>query len=460
MTDAPSTGRGKPSKRTRAERNIAWLERHIRIPEGKFVGQPLTLAPFMRDDLRAIYDNPAGTRRAIFSRGRKNAKTTEAAMILLLHLVGPEARPNGQLFSAAQSRDQASILFSLAAKMVRMSPDLSAVVGIRDTAKQLYCAELGTIYRALSADASTAYGLSPVLIVHDELGQVKGPRSELYEALETATAAQEDPLSIVISTQAPTEADLLSVLIDDAAKGHDPRTVLRFNTAPPELDTFSEEAIRAANPAFDIFMNQAEVLAMAADAKRMPSRQAEFENLILNRRVEANNPFISRGIWLANDGDPLEDFAGLPVYAGLDLSSVSDLTALVLVAPKECVWHVRPVFWLPADGLREKAVKDRVPYDLWAAQGLLQTTPGKSIEYEFVAEYLRGLFDDLDIRKVAFDRWGMRHLKPWLSRAGLSDADLGRFVDFGQGFASMTPALRTTEELLLAERCGTAGIRC
>jgi phage terminase large subunit-like protein len=411
----------------------------------------------MVEDLKAIYDNPHGTRRAIISRGRKNAKTTQSAMILLLHLVGPEARPNGQLFSAAMSRDQASILFSLAAKMARMSPELDAVVGIRDTAKQLYCDELGTIYRALSADAPTAFGLSPVLIVHDELGQVKGPRSALYEALETATAAQENPLSIIISTQAPTEADLLSVLIDDAAKGADPRTVLRFNTAPVDLDPFSQEAIRAANPAFDIFMNQTEVLAMAEDARRMPPRQAEYENLILNRRVEMVNPFISRGVWLANAAPPLDDFAGLPVYAGLDLSSVSDLTALVLVAPKDGAWHVRPVFWLPREGLREKAGKDRVPYDVWAADGLLQTTPGRSIEYEFVAEYLRGLFDDLDIRKIAFDRWGMRHLKPWLSRVGLSDADLERFVDFGQGYASMTPALRTTEELLLAEKLRHGG---
>ena len=439
-------------KRTRAERNIAWCEAHLRIPEGKFVGQRLVMAEYMREDFRAIYDNPAGTRRAIISRGRKNAKTTESAMILLLHLAGPEARPNGQLFSAAQSRDQASILFSLAAKMVRMSPDLSAHVGIRDTAKQLYCSELGTIYRALSADAATAYGLSPVLIIHDELGQVKGPRSELYEALETATAAQEDPLSIVISTQAPTEADLLSVLIDDAATGADPRTVLRFNTADKELDTFSVEAVRAANPAFDVFMNQSEVLAMAENARRMPSRQAEYENLVLNRRVEASNPFISRGIWMANAGLPLDDLAGLPVYAGLDLSSVSDLTALVLVARHEGVWHVRPVFWLPAEGLREKALRDRVPYDVWASEGLLETTPGRSIEYEFVAEYLCGLFDDLDVRKVAFDRWGMRHLKPWLSKAGLGDAEMERFVDFGQGFASMTPALRTTEALLLSEK--------
>jgi len=143
----------------------------------------------MRGDFEAIYDNPAGTRRAIITRGRKNAKTTESAMLLLLHLCGPEAKPNSQLNSAAQSRDQAAILFQLAAKMVRLSADLSAVVTIRDTAKQLHCSELGTLYRALSADASNNLGLSPSFIVHDELGQVRGPRSALYEALETATAA-------------------------------------------------------------------------------------------------------------------------------------------------------------------------------------------------------------------------------------------------------------------------------
>ena len=125
---------------------------------------------------------------------------------------------------------------------------LAQTVEIQETAKTLRCGELGTRYRALSAEARTAFGLSPALIIHDELGRVRGPRSPLYEALETAVGAQEAPLSIVISTQAATDRDLLSILIDDAQKGHDPSTVLRLYTAPPELDPFSEEAIKAANP--------------------------------------------------------------------------------------------------------------------------------------------------------------------------------------------------------------------
>lgn len=442
--------RKKDRPETRAERNIRWCEENIRIPEGKFVGQPLKMTEYMKEDFRAIYDNPHGTRRAIISRGRKNAKTTESAMIVLLHLCGPEARPNSQLYSGAQSRDQAAILFALASKMVRMSERLSAYVAIKDSGKQLVCPELGSVYRALSAEASTAYGLSPVLNIHDELGQVRGPKFDLYEALETATAAQEDPLSIIISTQAPTEADLLSLLIDDAKAGHDPRTVLRLDTAPEDLDPFSEEAIRAANPAFDVFMNKREVLAMAEDARRMPSREAEYRNLVLNQRVEMNNPFISRAIWVANGDDVIDDFGDLPVYAGLDLSEVNDLTAFVPMAPVNGIWNVKPTFWLPGEGLRERSRQDRVPYDVWADQGHLEAIAGaKSIEYEFVAGHLRRFFDRYNVQKVGFDRWNWRHLKPWLEKAGFTEAELAKFVEVGQGFQSMSPALRDLESDLL-----------
>lgn len=428
---------------TRGERNIAWIQDHCRIPEGKFVGQPVKLAEFQQDVIRGIYDTP--TRRAIVSFGRKNAKTTLSAFLLLLHLCGPESRANSQLYSAAQSRDQASILFALAAKVVRMSPDLAAVVTIRDTAKQLFCPDLGTLYRALSADAATAYGLSPVFIVHDELGQVKGPRSELYEALETASAAQDQPLSIVISTQSPTDADLLSVLIDDALAGNDPTQKCWLYTAPTDADPFSDEAIRAANPAFDIFMNKEEVRRQAEDARRMPSREAAYRNLICNQRVEARNPFVTRSVW-EGCGAMAEPLEGKRVWGGLDLSSVSDLTALVLVSDEG---DVHPTFWLPADGLAEKSRNDRVPYDVWARDGWLETTPGRSIEYEFIAHHLREVFDSCDVQALAFDRYNMRFLKPWLERVGFTESELERFVEFGQGFASMSPALRELESKIL-----------
>ena len=437
---------------TRAARNVRWVEEHCRIPEGRDVGNPVRLRDWQKRDIQSIYDNPARTRRAILSFGRKNAKTTLSAFLLLLHLCGPESRVNSQLYSSAQSRDQAAILFSLAAKIVRMSPTLRDAIVIRDTAKQLLCPERGTVYRALSADASTAYGLSPVLTIHDELGQVKGPRSELYEALETATGAQDNPLSIIISTQAPTDADLLSVLIDDALAGHDPRVVCSLYTAPMELDAFGEEAIKAANPAFGDFLNAEEVLAMAAAASRMPSRESNYRNLVLNQRVEASSPFVSRDLWSSCGAEP-QEIEGVPVYGGLDLSAVNDLTALVLVGKVDGTWQVHPSFWLPAEGLIDKAHKDRVPYDIWRNSGHLLAAPGKSVDYEYVAEYLRGVFDQYDVRKIAFDRWGFKHLRPWLLKAGFTEGQIeAHFEEFGQGFQSMSPALRDLEGEILNGR--------
>jgi phage terminase large subunit-like protein len=444
---------------TRADRNIKWIENACYVPEGRDVGKPVILREWQRKEIRRIYDNPLGTRRAILSFGRKNGKTAISSFILLLHLCGPEAKPNSQLVSAAQSRDQSSLLFGLAAKVVRMSPELAPFVTIRDTKKELLCRELGTIYRALSAEASTAFGLSPALIVHDELGQVKGPRSELYEALETATGAQEAPLSIIISTQAPTEADLLSLLISDAQTGLDPRVVLSLYTADPDADPFAEETIRQANPAFGDFQNAAEVMAMAEDARRMPSRESEFRNLILNQKVEVNNPFISKSVWQSCGGDVVDSFKGLPVYGGLDLSEVNDLTALVLVAPVDGIWHVKPTFWLPGNGLRERARNDRAPYDLWAEQGhLVAIDAASSVEYEYIAALLRDVFDSLDVRKLAFDRWNFRHLKPWLLKAGFTEQEIEqKFEEFGQGFMSMSPALRTTESELLNRKLAHGG---
>jgi len=444
---------GAKRKLTRGQRNARWIEEYCFIPEGKFVGRAVKLTSKQRAWLLRIYDSP--TRTFLLTMGRKNAKTAFAAFLLLLHLCGPEAKPNSQLLSAAQSKDQAALLFDLAAKMIRMSPRLAAVVRIRDTVKELLCPELGTLYKALSADVATSFGKSPAFAVHDELGQVKGPRSQLYESIETAAAAQEEPLSIVISTQAPTDADLLSVLIDDALSGADPRIKVEMFTASLDLDPFSDEAIREANPHFDEFMNREEVRRQAADAKRMPSRENAYRNLILNQRVESKAPFVSREVWMGN-GDKPEEIGKAKVWGGLDLSSVSDLTALVLVAKLE-TWDVHPTFWLPAEGLAEKSRVDRVPYDQWAKTGALQTTPGASIEYEFVAEHLRGVFDRCDVQAIAFDRWNMKFLKPWLERAGFTAKELEKFIEFGQGFVSMSPAIRQLESMLLEKKMRHGG---
>jgi phage terminase large subunit-like protein len=201
-------------------------------------------------------------------------------------------------------------------------------------------------------------------------------------------------------------------------------------------------------------MNKREVLGMAAAARRMPSREAEYRNLVLNTRIEASAPFISLAAWKAC-GDQPADLRNCVVFGGLDLSATNDLTALVLVGndPVEGVWHTLPICWLPEDGLAERSRADRVPYDAFEAQGYLETTPGASVSYEYVAGRLRDLVNEYRINKIAFDRWGFPYLKPWLLKAGFSEAEIkDRFTEHGQGYKSMSPALRDFESLVLEKK--------
>lgn len=436
------------AKMTRGEKVIAFIETYCLAPEGQHIGKPIKLEKFQKDFILAIYDNKAITHTAILSIARKNGKTALIGGILLAHLCGPEAVQNSQIVSGAQSKDQAAVVFELARKMVEMSPKLSKLVRVQPSGKRLIGLSKNVLYRALSAEGKTAHGLSPILAILDETGQIEGPTDRFVEAITSAQGAYENPLLITISTQAPTDADLLSTWIDAQKNAPDPRVVCHVYEAPKDCRLDDPKAWAAANPAMGKFRSKADVEKQCKAAMEMPANEPAFRNLILNQRVEATAPFVSQSVWQANGaaGSPID---GLRVWGGLDLSSVNDLTALVLTAEDG---SVHSEFWLPKEGLAEKSRKDRVPYDLWAKQGFLNTTPGRAIEYEYVAEFLRGLFDRCDVQKLGFDRYNMVHLQPWLVKAGFTPSEIEKFVPFGQGTASMTPALRELEAKLLAHK--------
>lgn len=369
-------------------------------------------------------------------------------MLVLAHLAGPEARRNAEIYSAAQSREQAAIVFDMAAKMARMSPELNGMVTVRDSVKELFCHVTGVRYKALSADATTAYGLSPSLVIHDELGQVRGPRSELYDALETAMGAQADPMSIVISTQAPTDGDLLSKLIDSALGAVDPRRKVFLFAAPPDADPWAEETWRLANPALGDFLDLEEFRGQASAAQMLPAQEAAFRNLRLNQRVAAEDHFLAPAVWAMNEGESdLSVLEAGQVFVGADLSATQDLTAIIAGArDAQGVWNIHPWFFLPEEGLHERAQRDRVPYDLWRDQGFLTTIPGKSINEDFVAGIVAPVLRKLDVRGFAYDRWQFASLQRAFARLGWEPPFL---EDFGQGFKTMTPALKALETVAL-----------
>jgi phage terminase large subunit-like protein len=434
------------AKMTRGEKVCAFIETYCLAPEGDRLGQPMKLEAFQRKFILDIYDNPVGTHSAYLSIARKNGKTALIAAILLAHMCGPEAVQNSQIVSGAQSQEQAAVIFELARKMIDLSDKLRPLVRVHPSGKRLTGLRKNVLYRALAAEGKTAHGLSPILAILDEVGQVVGPTDKFVTAITTAQGAYKNPLLIAISTQAPTDADMFSTWIDAYRAAPDPRVICHVYEAQKDAALDDPKAWAAANPALGKFRSLEDVAKQCKAAMEMPANEPEFRNLILNQRVEAVSPFVSQSVWKAN-GAQCGPIDGKKVWGGLDLSSVADLTALTLVTEDG---GVHSEFWLPEDGLAEKSRKDRVPYDLWARQGYLNTTPGRAIQYEFIAEWMRGLFDRCDVQKLAFDRALFKHLKPWLVKANFSDEELEKFIPYGQGTLSMTPALRALEASLLA----------
>ena len=436
---------------TRAARIITFIERYCLTPDGEHVGKPLVLAEFQKQFIRDVYDNPAGTRRAILSVSRKNGKSGCIAALLLAHLVGPEAKQNAQIVSGAMSRDQAALVFNLASKMVQLSPKLSSIVRIIPSGKRLLGLPLNTEYKALAADGKTAHGLSPVLAILDEIGQVRGPQSDFIDAITTSQGAHEAPLLIAISTAAANDADLLSTWIDDARNSQDPRIVCHLYAAPAGCDLLDESAWRAANPALGTFRSLDDLREQLTQAQRMPSMENSARNLLLNQRVSTVSPFISPDVWKACAG-PVLPFDG-PVWCGIDLSARLDLTAMVIVGQVDEVWHVQAYFWCPESGIEDRSRRDRAPYEVWHRQGYLRTTPGASVDYEHVAADIAEILSDLDVQAIAFDRWRIDLLKKEFDRLGV-DLPL---VEHGQGFRDMSVALDALEAELLNGRIAHGG---
>jgi phage terminase large subunit-like protein len=430
---------------TRGEKVCQFIEAFCPVPEGKLVGRPIKLMPFQRKFILDIYDNPKGTSRAYLSVGRKNGKSALIAAILLAHIVGPEARQNSQIVSGARSREQASLVFKLAEKMVRLSPRLPQLIKIVPSQKSLVGLPMNVEYKAISAEAGTAHGLSPVLAILDEVGQVRGPTDGFIEAIETAQGAHDDPLLIAISTQAATDGDLFSIWLDDAANAKDKRIVSHVYTAPEDCEVMDRKAWKAANPALGTFRSLKDVEDFAKQANRLPAKENSFRWLFLNQRIEATSPFLSRGEWEANKAAPDVD-RGMTCFAGLDLSSSRDLTAFVMVFPDyDGGYSVVPQFFMPSDGIRDRAKEDKVPYDVWAKQGFITLIDGPVIVPAVVAQHVAEAAENFDLELLAYDRWRINDFTRELDNIGVQLP----MQPYGQGFKDMAPAVDKLERLVV-----------
>jgi phage terminase large subunit-like protein len=457
-----------PVKRTaagreRANKVIAFIEQ-LTIPSGTGAGQPFALEAFQKQFIRDIYEPHViasgkpprrAVRRAILSMARKNGKTALIAAIVLAHLVGPERVINGEIYSAANDRDQAGIVYKFARQMVELEPELSAQIDLVPSTKTMVARRTGSVYRAVSAEAGTKHGYLPTVVIYDELAQAKN--RDLYDVLDTSFGARAEPLFIAISTQSNDPEHVLSKLIDDGLSGADASIVCHLYAADHDCRLDDETQWKKANPALGKFRDHEDLATAIRKAIRMPAEEPKVRNLFLNQRVSPTAALISRAEWMAcaQPGAHLED--GEEIYLALDLSSKVDLTALIAGSASDPC-RIVPHFWKPGDHLTEHASRDfgsgSHRYREWAEAGFLQVSPGKTINPESVALFIAELQRRFKVKGLAYDRWRMDDLLREFDRIGLQAYEdregdkkgVGlRLVPWGQGYVDMGPAVDALE---------------
>jgi phage terminase large subunit-like protein len=406
---------------TRAGRVIAFIE-SLKVTSGTLAGKPMKVRPWQKVILEAWYREKNVrriVRTGLLSVARKNGKTGLIAALALCHLLGPEQERRGQIVVGATDRDQSGLIFDELCAFISDNPQFEDECNIKRHEKQIEHLPSGSKFRALSSDAKKAHGLSPSVVILDELAQWgSGTGRQLFDALTTASGARKDPLTIIIGTQSADDHNLMSELVDYAKQGNDPTFAGFVFEIPKDLDVFDESTWILANPALNDFRSLEDMRSLAERAKRMPTLEATFRNLFCNQRVDAEERWIPPGEWFAcQREEPIEDvdlLAAGRCYGGLDLGSVRDLTAFALFWPD--AGYLKVWSWCPADNLRERAEKDRVPYDVWSKKGYILPTPGKATDKRKVALKLGELCAKYDPVKVAFDQWAWRSWRGFSAR--------------------------------------------
>ncbi len=490
----------------RGSRMVEFMET-LKVPEGMLLGSALTMRPWQRDIIHAVYDpvhrhtcSQAGScascksrsclrivRKSTFSVGKKNGKTPLISGLALGHLCGPEAKGNEQVYSAAFDRDQAAITHRYMSQMVYMDEELADTLVIRESRKEIFCPSNGSIFKALSSEVKGKHGLGPAVLIFDELAQF-GPDRTFYDTLQQGRGAHAEPILWIISTQADDDLAVLSQEIDyglkvESGEIHDPTVRCFLFTTPMTISENGKETgidihdpamWKLSNPALGDFLNVADMEEQSRTAKNMPSAEATFRNLRLNQRVSAATHFISPSIWRAcGEEVDLGNLEDRRVRGGLDLSGKNDLTALVFDAEDEDGVHdILSFFWVPGEGLKEKEKRDRAPYCTWRDQGFIEAKPGKTIDYGWVARKIAKLNGILDIEWLRFDRWRIADLQRELVDAGVDCWIEGidwtppgpdeivrkpmpdglRLIPHGQGFKDMNPAIERLEDLLVEQK--------
>jgi phage terminase large subunit-like protein len=445
-----------------ADKAVEFFARWLKHQKGEWAGQSLELDRWQIDGIvRPLFgwkrrDGTRKYRTAYVEIPRKNGKTTIAAGVGL-YLLFADGEQGAEVYSAAADRDQAAIAFDLARSMVDGEPALARRAEVYR--RSIVVPATGSSYKVLSADARSKHGFNAHGIIFDEVHAQ--PNRELYDVLHTSTGARRQPIEFLITTAGMYDQESIAWQLHEYATKvrdgvvDDPSFLPVIYGAPAEADYRDEAVWVAANPGIGSSVKLDYLASEAKRAEEEPSYENTFRRLHLNQWTQQVTRWIRVEDWSACADAP-PDLDGRPCHAGLDLSTTTDISALVLIFPPgedegEPYWMV-PYFWAPESRIVRASQRDRVPYDAWVRDGHMEATAGDVVDYAFIRRRVVELSRRYKFLSLPYDPWNATQLASQL----LEDDGLP-MVEFRQGYISMNEPSKEFERLVVARRLRHAG---
>lgn len=431
--------------------------------KGTWAGKRFELMDWQEQIIRDLFGvlKPNGYRQfntAYIEIPKKNGKSELAAAVALLLTCG-DGEQRAEVYGAAADRQQASIVFDVAADMVRMCPALNKRVKILASQKRLIYEPTNSFYQVLSAEAYSKHGFNVHGVVFDELHSQ--PNRKLYDVLTKGSGdARMQPLFFLITT-AGTDTHSICYEVHQKAQDIidgrkiDPTFYPVIYGADDTEDWTSPKVWKKCNPSLGETIGIDKVKTACESAKQNPGEENSFRQLRLNQWVKQAVRWMPMDKWdMCAFAVREDDLIGRVCYGGLDLSSTTDITAFVLVFPpldENDKYIILPYFWIPEDTLDLRVKRDHVPYDVWERQGYLHTTEGNVVHYGYIEKFIEQLGKRFNIREIAFDRWGAVQMVQNLEGMGFT------VVPFGQGFKDMSPPTKELMKLTLEQKIAHGG---
>jgi len=432
---------------------VRFFEKHLTHAKGELGGKPFLLQPWQRNYVRALFAEENGRRKvrtSLLALPRKNGKSTLAAGIALRCLLEPE--PGCEVYSCAASRDQARLVFDTAKIAVEQSPTLSAQLKVYRNA--IVRESTHATYKSLSAEAGLQHGLSPHAVVFDELHV---SNREMWEVMLSGQGARRNPLTVALTTAGYDRKSVCWEIwkyAEAVAAGavKDDTFLPMIWAAEPAADWKLESTWASANPNLGVSVRLDFLRSECARAVEMPTYENTFRQLYLNQWTEQSTRWLRMDHWAQGDKPCPVDLAGRECWAGLDLATTFDTTALVLLFPlDDGTFWIEPHFWIPSDNAHQRERRDKVPYLTWQRQGHLTMTDGNVTDFDQVRADINAIASKYRVKAIGLDPWNSAQLGQQLQGDGLP------MRDFRQGYGSLSAPSKQLENWVVAGKLSHGG---